>query len=138
MFGKNYVGQLINRSAENEADRRRFLKSASAAGLGVVGAGLLAGMPAAGAAEKEVAGDSISNSAILNALLTLLNERKFTSGGQILRSPLISVFAASNEVPGDETLNAIFDRFLLHGVGRKARYRGKRRIVRKPRRASWR
>jgi MoxR-like ATPase len=54
-----------------------------------------------------------SNSAILNALLTLLNERKFTSGGQVLKSPLISVFAASNEVPGDETLNAIFDRFLL-------------------------
>src|SRR5213080_4054159 len=31
-----------------------------------------------------------SNSAILNALLTLLNERKFTSGGQVLRCPLIS------------------------------------------------
>jgi MoxR-like ATPase len=54
-----------------------------------------------------------ANSAILNALLTLLNERKFTSGGQAIRCPLISVFAASNEVPGDETLNAIFDRFLL-------------------------
>ncbi len=54
-----------------------------------------------------------SNSAILNALLTLLNERKYTSGGQVMRVPLISVFAASNEVPGDETLNAIFDRFLL-------------------------
>jgi MoxR-like ATPase len=54
-----------------------------------------------------------SNSAILNALLTLLNERKFTSGGQVIKCPLISVFAASNEVPGDETLNAIFDRFLL-------------------------
>ncbi len=54
-----------------------------------------------------------SNSAILNALLTLLNERKYTSGGQVLKCPLISVFAASNEVPGDETLNAIFDRFLL-------------------------
>lgn len=54
-----------------------------------------------------------SNSAILNALLTLLNERKMTSGGQVIRVPLISVFAASNEVPGDETLNAIFDRFLL-------------------------
>jgi MoxR-like ATPase len=54
-----------------------------------------------------------SNSAILNALLTLLNERKFTSGGTVVRCPLISVFAASNEVPGDETLNAIFDRFLL-------------------------
>ncbi|MFO0618770.1 MAG: AAA family ATPase [Polyangiaceae bacterium] len=54
-----------------------------------------------------------SNSAILNALLTLLNERKYTSGAQILKCPLISVFAASNEVPGDETLTAIFDRFLL-------------------------
>ncbi|MBV9946943.1 MAG: AAA family ATPase, partial [Myxococcales bacterium] len=54
-----------------------------------------------------------SNSAILNALLTLLNERKYTSGGQVLKCPLISVFAASNEVPGDETLTAIFDRFLV-------------------------
>jgi MoxR-like ATPase len=54
-----------------------------------------------------------SNSAILNSLLTLLNERRFTSGGQVMRCPLISVFAASNEVPSDETLNAIFDRFLL-------------------------
>lgn len=54
-----------------------------------------------------------ANSAILNSLLTLLNERKFTSGGKVMRCPLISVFAASNEVPGDETLNAIFDRFLL-------------------------
>jgi hypothetical protein len=71
VFGKNYVGQLINRSAENEADRRRFLKSASAAGLGVVGAGLLAGMPAAGASEKDASGDSISDSAILNFALNL-------------------------------------------------------------------
>jgi MoxR-like ATPase len=54
-----------------------------------------------------------ANSAILNSLLTLLNERKFTSGGKAMRCPLISVFAASNEVPGDETLTAIFDRFLL-------------------------
>lgn len=54
-----------------------------------------------------------SNSAILNALLTLLNERKFTTGGQVVRCPLISVFAASNEVPSDDTLSAIFDRFLL-------------------------
>src|ERR1700710_142184 len=54
-----------------------------------------------------------SNSAILNALLTLLNERKYTSGGQVIKCPLISVFAASNEVPADETLTAIFDRFLI-------------------------
>lgn len=54
-----------------------------------------------------------SNSAILNALLTLLNERRFASGGQTLECPLISVFGASNEVPSDESLGALFDRFLL-------------------------
>ena len=73
MFGKNYVGRLINRSAENEADRRRFLRSASAAGLGVVGAGLLAGLPStAGAAEKaKDEANSISDGAVLNFALNL-------------------------------------------------------------------
>jgi MoxR-like ATPase len=54
-----------------------------------------------------------SNSAILNALLTLLNERRYTSGGRVVRCPLLSAFGASNEVPGDETLTAIYDRFIL-------------------------
>lgn len=54
-----------------------------------------------------------SNSAILNALLTLLNERRYTSGGRVIRCPLLSAFGASNEVPADESLTAIFDRFLL-------------------------
>lgn len=54
-----------------------------------------------------------SNSAILNSLLTLLNERVFAVGNQIIRCPLVSVIGASNEVPADETLVAIFDRFLL-------------------------
>src|SRR5256885_7172574 len=38
-----------------------------------------------------------SNSAILNALLTLLNERRYTSGGQVLRCPMLSCFGASDE-----------------------------------------
>jgi MoxR-like ATPase len=54
-----------------------------------------------------------SNSAILNALLTLLNERRFASGGTSMRCPLLSAFGASNEVPSDETLTAIYDRFIL-------------------------
>lgn len=54
-----------------------------------------------------------SNSAILNALLTLLNERRYVAGGHAIQCPLVSVFAASNEVPNDETLHAVFDRFLL-------------------------
>jgi MoxR-like ATPase len=54
-----------------------------------------------------------ANSAILNALLTVLNERKFNNGAEVVPVPLISMFAASNEVPQDEALAAIFDRFLL-------------------------
>jgi MoxR-like ATPase len=54
-----------------------------------------------------------SNSAILNSLLTLLNERRFVAGGVAFDCPLISVIGASNEVPSDADLAAIFDRFLL-------------------------
>jgi len=54
-----------------------------------------------------------ANSAILNALLTLLNEREFDNGSGRIATPLISVVAASNEVPVDEALHAFFDRFLV-------------------------
>lgn len=54
-----------------------------------------------------------ANSAILNSLLSLLNARRFTHGNHTMRVPLISLFAASNEVPTDEALSALFDRFLL-------------------------
>ena len=54
-----------------------------------------------------------ANSAILNALLTLLNEREFDNGSARLRTPLISVVGASNEAPTDESLLAFHDRFLL-------------------------
>jgi MoxR-like ATPase len=54
-----------------------------------------------------------ANSAILNALLTLLNEREFDNGSGRVPVPLITVVGASNEVPTDESLAAFFDRFLL-------------------------
>jgi MoxR-like ATPase len=54
-----------------------------------------------------------ANSAILNALLTLLNEREFDNGTRRVKTPLISVVAASNEGPGDEALQAFHDRFLV-------------------------
>lgn len=54
-----------------------------------------------------------ANSAILNALLTLLNEREFDNGSARLRAPLISVVGATNEVPAEEALMAFYDRFLL-------------------------
>ncbi len=54
-----------------------------------------------------------ANSAILNSLLTLLNARMFMHGTHRIRVPLLSLFAASNEVPADEALAALFDRFSL-------------------------
>ena len=54
-----------------------------------------------------------SNSAILNSLLTLLNERKFANGSNLIQVPLLSLYSASNEVPNDDALEAIYDRFLL-------------------------
>ena len=54
-----------------------------------------------------------ANSAILNALLTLLNEREFDNGTVRLHTPLISVVGASNEPPADDSLLAFHDRFLL-------------------------
>jgi MoxR-like ATPase len=54
-----------------------------------------------------------ANSAILNALLTLLNEREFDNGSGRARTPLVSVVAASNEVPVDDALHAFYDRFLV-------------------------
>ncbi|MFP2770692.1 AAA family ATPase [Oceanisphaera sp. KMM 10153] len=54
-----------------------------------------------------------ANSAILNSLLTLLNERQFDNGSERLGVPLISVIAASNELPEGAELNALYDRFLL-------------------------
>ncbi len=54
-----------------------------------------------------------ANSAILNALLTLLNEREFDNGSKRDHTPLISVVGASNELGEGEELDALFDRFLL-------------------------
>ncbi len=54
-----------------------------------------------------------SNSAILNSLLTILNERQFSNSGRLSHVPLISLYGASNEVPNDDGLAAVFDRFLL-------------------------
>jgi MoxR-like ATPase len=54
-----------------------------------------------------------ANSAILNALLTLLNEREFDNGSRRARTPLISVVGATNEVPTEEALMAFYDRFLV-------------------------
>src|SRR6516162_7643073 len=54
-----------------------------------------------------------ANSAILNNLLTVLNERTYRRGAETHRLPLLSLFSASNHLPEDDALKALFDRFLL-------------------------
>src|SRR5437588_11416129 len=54
-----------------------------------------------------------ANSAILNNLLTVLNERVYRRGAETHRLPVLSLFSASNHLPEDEALRALFDRFLL-------------------------
>lgn len=54
-----------------------------------------------------------ANSAVLNALLTILNERAFDNGPQRITVPLISCFGASNEMPQGDDLAALWDRFAL-------------------------
>lgn len=57
------------------------------------------------------------NSAVLNALLTLVNERLFFNDGAPTQVPLQMLVAASNELPEDrEELGALWDRFLLRYV----------------------
>jgi MoxR-like ATPase len=55
-----------------------------------------------------------ANSAILNALLSILNERVFFNGREKQAVPLLFLIAASNELPEEnEQLAALYDRFLF-------------------------
>ncbi len=72
MFGKDVVVDMINRSAENEADRRNFLRTAGLTGLGVVGATALSGAGGITASAAPVkAAAAPSDGAVLNFALNL-------------------------------------------------------------------
>src|ERR1044071_191177 len=57
-----------------------------------------------------------ANSSILNAILTLINERLFHNGREVVPVPLLTLFGASNELLEEEELTALYDRFLLRFV----------------------
>lgn len=55
-----------------------------------------------------------SSPAILNTLLTLINERTFRNGETVEEVPLKALIAASNETPSEnQGLDALYDRFIL-------------------------
>lgn len=54
-----------------------------------------------------------SSPAVLNTLLTLINEHKYHNGSVIMSTPLKSLISASNEIPSEQdSLQALYDRFL--------------------------
>lgn len=62
-----------------------------------------------------------ASSAILNTLLTMMEERTFKNGRNLINCPLQMLIGASNEFPGDhdgggEELGALFDRFLVRRI----------------------
>lgn len=54
-----------------------------------------------------------ANSSILNALLWAINERQYRHGNSVIEIPLSTLFLASNELPEDDSLNALYDRLLF-------------------------
>lgn len=54
-----------------------------------------------------------ANSSILNALLMAINERQYEHGTDLISIPLATMFIASNELPQDESLGALYDRLLF-------------------------
>jgi MoxR-like ATPase len=53
------------------------------------------------------------SSAILNTLLTLINERTYFNGRTNLQAKLVTLVGSSNDIPDDPVLAAFSDRFLL-------------------------
>jgi hypothetical protein len=78
-FSKAFVREAINRSAENDVDRRRFLRAAGLGGVGLVGVGVLGacstpgpdGTVAIGKVTDAKDDAAISDAAVLNFALNL-------------------------------------------------------------------
>lgn len=62
-----------------------------------------------------------SNSSVLNALLWAINERIYRHGVNVVHIPLSTLFLASNELPQDESLGALYDRLLFRHEVKKVR-----------------
>ncbi len=54
-----------------------------------------------------------ASSSILNSMLRIANERIFKNGDQVVDCPLMTLIGASNELPEDDELSALDDRFLF-------------------------
>ena len=70
-----------------------------------------------------------ANAGIINALLTIMQERKFDNDGQRVDCPLHTLAAASNEWPEPGELDALFDRFLIRKMVKPVPTKDRQRLV---------
>lgn len=133
MFGRKTVVDMISRSAENEADRRAFLRTAGLAGLGVVGsAGILgssatsasaAGAPSDGAVlnfalnleylEAEFYLHAVYGHGLASGLTDGKCERGGVSGGRKVHFRTSAIRKYAEEIAGDELAHVKFLRAAL-------------------------
>jgi len=72
-----------------------------------------------------------ANSAVLNTLLTLINEREFFDDAKRVKVPLRTCIGASNELPEGPELAALYDRFIARfWVDNLSGRDAKRRVMR--------
>ena len=67
------------------------------------------------------------NAAVLNSMLTILNEGWFRNSGVRIETPIEMCVSASNEIPEDASLAALYDRFLFRRYVAPLRDRRNRR-----------
>ncbi len=132
MFGKKMVADLIERSAENDRDRRNFLRAAGLGGMALAGSAALVA-----AAPSSARADGVSDAAVLNFALNLeYLEAQFYSyavhgcglpasqthgkgpmggvtGGHRVPFRSASVRRYAEEIAGDETAHVAFLRAAL-------------------------
>jgi hypothetical protein len=111
LLDNKFVTNAISRSAENPGDRRRFLRTASLAGLGAVAAGAAvtagSGVASAATTDDDDAG-AISDSAILNFALNLeyleANFYSFAVNGSPIPGSLMSGTGTQGGIAGGQAV----------------------------------
>ncbi|NIZ90572.1 ferritin-like domain-containing protein [Kineococcus rubinsiae] len=143
MFGKNLVVDMVDRSAETPADRRKFLRGAGLMGMGVLGAAAVSTgtADAASASSPTTGGGGPSDATVLNFALNLeyleaefysfaaygrglddssttgTGKRGRVTGGRQVPFKSKKIAAYAKEIAGDEVAHV---KFLRSALGRSA------------------